>query len=210
MLLTRITLFSFIVPLLTGIVLFKTLDKTFRYFFLLTCIGALSDSILFIFYLLKITQIPVLNSYVIIESILLPLLFNTLNPFKQKKSWLYFTYSLLAIVFICSYFYTSNFTTFNKYARCAESLIIIMYSGKFLINESNNTSLPLFKNSAFLLVSILLTYFCISLALFSISDYILVDHPTQLAKLWHIQSWLNLFCNLAFSYCYWCNSQTKN
>jgi hypothetical protein len=208
--LNLISYLSFLIPVSAGIIFYKSLDSTFRLLFVLTILGAISDSLLQLLPHYKITFIPFANIYVILESVLLPFVFNTLQPFKKNRVWLFVALAIVALTWIVSFKETENFMQFNKYARCTESLLIIVYSYTFLIYESNHSHIPLNRNAAFLLVSVLLCYFCISLALFSISDLILTNHPTQLEQLWHIQTLLNLICNFAFSYCYWCNSRTRD
>ncbi len=201
---------SFLFPLITGILLYKKLNKTFRIFFYLVLLGALSDSLIHFLAAQKMHFLATANVYLFFESIVLMFLFFSMKPFLARRKLLPWAIAFFLLLWLFTYSFSAQFTLFNKYVRSIESLVILLFSGIILIYESNHSTLALFKNSNFCLASVFIIYFSLSLAIFSISDLILVDHPTQVAQLWQIPTYLNLVCNLLFSYCIWCNSQTTN
>lgn len=206
----NIVFLSVIFPLVMGLYWFKKMNSSFRLFWLLVFIGSVVDIVVRILSANKLKFIFLLNGYNIIENLIFLLFFFTFNPFSSRKKLLPVLIAFFLILGFITFKGENGFTNFNSQFRSIECLMVIIFSGLLMIHESNSSIQPLFKNSIFCLASVLLIYFTISLSIFSVADLILTDHPTEVAQLWIIPLWLNLVCNLLFTYCFWCNSQATN
>lgn len=206
----NIVFLSVIFPLVFGLYWFKKMNYSFRLFWLLVFIGFVIDLFVRILSANKLKFVFLLNSYNIIENLFFLIFFFSLTPFSSKKRLLPVLIVLFLFLGFLTFMGENGFTHFNSKFRSIECLMVIIFSGLLMIHESNTSVQPLFKNSTFCLASVLLIYFTISLSIFSVADLILTDHPTEVAQLWIIPLWLNLVCNLLFTYCFWCNSQATN
>ncbi len=207
---SSVSFLSVIFPIVFGSYWIKKLNQSFRLFWLILFIGFCIDLTVRVLVANKIKFIYLLNGYTIVETLLLLKFFFALSPFSSKKRIIpYLIVFFLALGFI-TFKGENGFTNFNSQFRSIECLMVIIFSGLLMIHESNTSIQPLFKNAVFCLASVLLIYFTISLSIFSVADLILTDHPTEVAQLWIIPLWLNLVCNLLFTYCFWCNSQATN
>lgn len=207
---SSVSFLSVLIPITFLLIRIRKISRTFLLFGLILIISFLVDLTVTIFVANTWKYSLILNIYTIIETLLFLILYFRIEPFSSRKFAIPILLLLLLVFGWLTFNYSNGFSTFNSKFRSVECLMVIIFSGLLMIHESNYSLLPLFKNSLFCLNSVLLIYFSISLSIFSIADLILIDHPTEIAKLWVIPMWLNIFCNLSFTYCFWCNSQATN
>ena len=141
----QISNFSLIIlsfSLLICVFKFSILPQEFKIFSVFLLINITTELIIwFIGWKLKISNLPLLHLYTLLEFIILSLFYKRLlkNEFFQKY-FLSFVFSISILIILNSIFFESIYS-FNSNAKSLVQLILIAYSISYLFNSYGKTDL---------------------------------------------------------------------
>ncbi len=194
--LTKCSVFSTVVPLLTYLARGRKLNKLLRILFVYLIVSLITD--LFCFYgEYKSLNHYVINVFTYFEFVCFSLILTMRNDTLKYKSFiplcLAFTFG-----FVLSFIYTRNPGQINNFVNCFEAMILIILSIINLFELNNDLSIPnLFQYPYFWILASTLLYFSVVLFVFIFSGYILDPAASKPVKfLWIIHNSVHILFNL--------------
>ena len=147
-------------PVIVGLVRWRRIDKSYRPFFILLCIGAINEVVSFIlikkFHLYN--YVP-MNMYILVEWIMLAWQFHVWGFLKQKRRLFEILLILSCLPWVAENFVFSTLSSFSPYFRFLYFFLVVLLSINqinFMITHDNRR---LFRNPRFLICIGFVFYF---------------------------------------------------
>lgn len=151
---------SILLPLITGLIRLRRIDKSYRPFFILLVIGILTELISFvIIQKLYKSNIVILNIYTLLEWILIAWQFHAWGFLKQRKKTFYLLLILTTLWWVAENCVLHALTEMTPYFHFLCNFLIVLLSVNeinFMITHQNRN---LFRNPKFLICIGFIIYF---------------------------------------------------
>lgn len=194
--LTRCSVLSTIVPLLTYLARLRKLNKLLKILLAYLFVSLLTD--LFCYYgAFKSLNHYVINAFTYFEFVCFSLILTMRNDSLKHKSFIPICIAF-TLGFLLSFIYSGKPGQINNFVNCFEAMILIILSIINLFELSNDLSTPnLFQYPFFWLLASTLLYFSVVLFVFIFSGYILDPAASKPVKyLWIIHNSAHILFNL--------------
>lgn len=197
---------SVLLPLITGVLLWRHLDGIMRVLFWLVFASMFADLSSLILAFQKVNNWPVLNIFVIVQFILFYLIIE-----HDKNTFFSFVFlSCCIIPGIANYLFVQSPKTFNSYSAYSYAIVIIIVCLRFLyflmkdMAVEKIQALPLFWLSFGALI-----YYAGTLFLFLFNNYLALHMPARLPNIWILHNFLNIAKNFFLFMTLWVNYKSK-
>ena len=190
--------FSIIIPVLTGLIRFKKMDRAHYPFILLLTLGFCNEVLSF--YLIRNRQSNAWNSnfYILIVGITITYQFKRWQLFDPSKRMYVRILILLILIWIVENLYRS-IKTFPSYSIVFYALVIVLMSismmNKVMANEKGNV----FRNPIFIICAGLILFYTNIVIIVSAYIYSLKFSNQMQGTIVRIMSLINLFTNLLYT-----------
>lgn len=200
MILSKISAYSVILPLLVGAITFKKLSPTLRKLWVLVILYAAHESIALLLSAERINNMPVFHSHTWIETSFVTWIYADLLKGRMRTiMWvlfgLFLGFSLVNSVFL------ESIWEFNSKQRYIAGIVLIIYTMMYFVEmlrslneERIERHMYFWMNGAYLI------YFAGTLFLFIMTKEIL---STESNSFWDLHSILNILLNLGLAVTLW-------
>ncbi|HTI10093.1 MAG TPA: hypothetical protein VL832_16105 [Puia sp.] len=190
---------SILLPIITGLIRFRRLDKGYQPFFLLLLIGFLTELFSFVTMQVYKTNFPVVNIYILIEWIFIAWQFHVWGFLRQRKGAFYSLLILTSLFWIGEYLWLHQFTAILLYFRLLYfSLIVLLSINKinFMITHDNRN---LFQNPKFLICIGFIIYFIYMIVYFWSFQISLFGKSDITGIIIFLMAYVNVFTNIIYA-----------
>ncbi len=197
-----ISMFSVLIPILFLLTKKKNFDiKILKILGLLLLASALSDLLSYI--ILKIgykTNIPITNTFFIVQFLLLSILYISLLT---KKKMIYISISIALIFFIINTIFFQPYIEMQSYFRGVVNIILILYSILYffqLLNKMPMITVSILKYYPFWINTAVFYYFGASFLIFFTITYIFKNQSVNFSVIiWSFHNLNNIIKNILFA-----------
>ncbi len=200
------SLTSVLIPLLTGIVIWRHLIGRMKLLFWLAFASMFADFLALLLGFQKINNWSVINVFFIVQFALLYLIIE-----HEKKSISSSAFFFCLIAFgVVNYFFFQSPIIFNSYSAYTYAIVIIIVCIRFLyvlmkdMPVERIQTLPLFWLSFGALI-----YYAGTLFLFLFNNYLVLHMPTRLPNIWILHNILNITKNFFLFMTLWVNYKSR-
>jgi len=191
---------SILLPIITGLIRLRRIDKSYRPFFILLCIGFLTEVISFIMIQgYRDNTIP-LNIYVLLEWTFIAWQFHNWGFLRQRKNWFYALLIFAALLWATENLIFKQIRHFSPYFLFFYSFLIVLLSVNkinFMITHDNRN---LFRNPKFLICIGFIIYFIYMIVYFWAYEVSLFGGKLEISiTINFLMSYVNVFTNIIYA-----------
>ncbi len=188
-----------LVPFITGLVLYKRLNKPLRILLIYLAVSFIFNVIGSLLAELGMNNLPGLHFYTMAEVAAIMLYY--LYAFEQGRisAWIKATMAIFPIICIINFCFFQSLYEFNTYTRPLGALIVILFTAAYMVMQTGFKNTQLVKRSGRLVASGFMIYFCSSLFQFIFSN--VVDRHTSknvTIAIWNIHGTFVMIMYLLF------------
>ena len=206
-----ITSFISFIPFILGILFFRFASLDVRVFIIGFMVAAVFDLILFLLAHNRINNLPIVNTYTLVDAFILIYAFSL--HFKITKIRLGMLLLALAysIIWAWDNFIVGDIFSFNAIEKSVKCLLLSGISTYYLFKISKEIKIPIFRNTKFWIGLGYLMYFSITFLLFATSSWFFHEsHRSVMHFTWTLHSVFAIMANLVFSYALLCLYRNRN
>jgi hypothetical protein len=191
---------SILLPIFIGLIRLRRIDKGYRPFFILLCIGFITEVISFILIqgYKAPNAIPV-NIYNFTEWALITWQFHVWGFLRQKKKWFYALVVFGACLWMTENLLFMKIILFSPYFRFFDYLLIVLFSVNkinFMITHDNRN---LFRNPKFLICIGFIVYFIYMIVYYWAFEVSLFGQPDISTSITFLMAYVNFFTNIIYA-----------
>lgn len=199
MFLTYIVPLSILIPILTGLLNYKNLQISGKFVFYYLVASGLINLAAILLVAFRMTNLPLLHLYTIVEAVLLLSYFRTIFTNHLIKNFLLYIIIIFPLLCIINFTFIQSIFTFNTYTRPLEAILITFFCLLYLY-KSGFTENWINKQTSWFNMGILL-YFPVVCIIFILSNYmVFVSKNKELNLLiWQFHAVMSMVMYLAFA-----------
>ncbi|MFT3908939.1 MAG: hypothetical protein QM737_05895 [Ferruginibacter sp.] len=182
---------SIIIPLVTGILLYRHFARLEKILFCYLFLSGISNALLAFMAYRHMNNLPVFHIYTLLEFGFLVFFLRTLFHDTVISGWLYTIAAVFILFCIINTLFFQDIHTFNSYSRSVEAIIIIGFC-LYYFKKQLGMQLNIPRDPGFWFVLGLFIYFSSSLTIFIISNVSLSLNKNFLWIMWTIHASLVL------------------
>ena len=191
---------SILLPIIIGLIRLRRLDKGYRPFFILLCIGFMTEVISFILIqgFGKYNTIPT-NIYALLEWTLIACLFHNWGFLRQKKNWFYALLAFTTLFWITENLVFRQIALFSPYFLFFYFFLIVLLSINkinFMITHDNRN---LFRNPKFLICIGFIIYFIYMIVYYWAFEVSMFGKSEIAVNINFLMSYVNVFTNIIYA-----------
>jgi hypothetical protein len=196
----NISVYSILPVLLVSLLLLRNKENKYRPFIALIILGSFIEILTTIFRARHISNIPIINLFLLAEFSLILLQLRNWGFFEKRSPFFGIALSAVGLAWIVETWLRADPDQFNNYSQVLASFIIIicviLFLSQLLLEKVNN----LLKDTRFLLSIGFLLYFTISILVFIFSNESLQLSSQFYLSLWVVHSFANISANLIYAF----------
>jgi len=200
-----LSMFSSIIPLIAGIVVYRCLTKPLKILLILFVVGAVVELIGYYFLIKQTQSVWVFHVYTLLEFSLLVLVFSYWQKGRIRK-WLRFSIGVFFLMWLAAKFSIEGVDEWDSYTGTFEGVFLIAVSAGTFFNLIGENLESLLYDSRFWVASAVLIYFSGTLLTFALSNTIAGSADYNLFKLTLFHPILNIISNLCYAGGFLCKS----
>lgn len=191
---------SILLPIIVGLIRFRRIDKGYRPFFILLCIGFITEVISFILIqgFAKYNTIPN-NIYALLEWTLIACQFHVWGFLRQKKNRFYALLVFTTLLWITENLVFKQITLYSPYFLFFYFFLIVLLSINkinFMITHDNRN---LFRNPKFLICIGFIIYFLYMIVYYWAFEVSLFGKPDISTSITFLMAYVNVFTNIIYA-----------
>jgi len=190
---------SILLPITTGLIRLRRIDKSYQPFFLLLLIGFLTEVISFVVATAYKSNFIVVNSYVLLEWILIAWQFHVWGFLREKKRTFYIILILTTLFWVVENLVFHNITAIVPYFRFLYFFLIVLISVNkinYMITHDNRN---LFRNPKFLICIAFIFYFIFMIVYFWAYQVSLFGKSEISGIIIFLMAYVNVFTNIIYA-----------
>lgn len=196
----NISVYSILPVLLVSLLLLRNKEKNYWPFVILIILGSFIEVLTTVFRARHISNIPVINIFLLAEFSLILLQLKNWGFFTKRSPVFSIALSTVGLAWIIETWLRADIAQFNNYSQVLASFIIIicviLFLSQLLIEKVSN----ILKDTRFLLSIGFLLYFTISILVFIFSNESLQLSSQFYLSLWVVHSFANISANLIYAF----------
>ena len=191
---------SILLPIITGLIRYRRIDRSYQPFFLLLLIGFLTEVIGFIMIKgMARSNLVIVNIYVLVEWTLIAWQFHVWGFLRQNRRAFYSLLGFVTICWIVENLLFHNITGLVPYFRFLYFFLIVLFSINkinFMITHENRN---LFRNPKFLICIAFIVYFIFMIVYFWAYQVSLFGKTEISNSIVYLMGYVNAFTNILYA-----------
>ncbi|MES2447549.1 MAG: hypothetical protein V4546_10230 [Bacteroidota bacterium] len=199
MFLTYIVPLSILIPILIGLLNYKNLQISGKFVFYYLVASGLINLAAIVLVAFRMTNLPLLHLYTIVEAVLLLSYFRTIFTNHLIRKFLLYIIIIFPLLCIINFTFIQSIFTFNTYTRPLEAILITFFCLLYLY-KSGFTENWINKQTSWFNMGILL-YFPVVCIIFILSNYmVFVSKNKELnLMIWQFHAIMSMVMYLAMA-----------
>ncbi|TKC01264.1 hypothetical protein [Pedobacter cryotolerans] len=199
MFLTYIVPLSILIPILIGLFNYKNLQTSGKFVFYYLVASGLINLAAIVLVAFRMTNLPLLHLYTIVEAVLLLSYFRTIFTNHLIRKFLLYIIIIFPLLCIINFTFIQSIFTFNTYTRPLEAILITFFCLLYLY-KSGFTENWINKQTSWFNMGILL-YFPVVCIIFILSNYmVFVSKNKELnLMIWQFHAIMSMVMYLAMA-----------
>ncbi|HWK04543.1 MAG TPA: hypothetical protein VNS58_12975 [Puia sp.] len=190
---------SILLPIITGLIRLRRVDKSYQPFFLLLLIGFLTEVISFIVSKAIKSNLIVVNIYVLIEWIFIAWQFHVWGFLRQRKNAFYGLLIITTLFWVVENLVFHKITSIVPYFRFLYFFLIVLISVNKINFMITHDYRNLFRNPQFLICIAFIFYFIFMIVYFWAYEVSLFGKSEITGIIIFLMAYVNVFTNIIYA-----------
>jgi len=208
----RISQLSVVIPLISGLIFFKKLDKPFKLLFAFICFSALIEIGSSVMVHLYNNNMPLLHLYIFFEFCIFMYIIHLF--FKEKKMLskvILISLIVFVLTAIADAVFLDGIWKFNLYAHSLESMILVAFSlAYYYLFYKENQEMLVWRQPMFWFITGIFFYFSLNFFFFLLQKFLLIQNPSTSTIPTFIHAMTNIITNILFAISFRCFRRATN